>query len=427
MLVPISSVVPPRRAALAAATLTAALLVGCGASQQGGPPGMPPAQVTTEVMTQQNIPVAYEYVGQTTGSKEVEVRARVTGILEEKLFQEGAAVKQGQRLFVIDPKPLQAQSAQAQAEVVRAQAQKAQADRESARLKPLAERKAIGQKEADDAASNAELAAAAVRSAEAKLREVNLSLGYTTVVAPITGLSSRAPKSEGSLVTANDTLLTTIWQVHPIWVPFAIPENEQLALQKQVAAGRLTLPKDNSFAVTVKLGDGTTFPRQGKINFADTRVNPSTGSVEYRAELPNADGALKPGQFVKVRLAGAVRNNALAVPQIAVLDGAQGKFVYVVDRDKDGKDIAAVRPITLGEWVEAPDANGKNLWVVEAGLKPGDRVIVDGVARLRPGAPIAADVPPGGPPGAPGGAAPPGKDKGAPPAKDKAAPPASKS
>jgi membrane fusion protein (multidrug efflux system) len=325
-------------------------------------------------------------------------------------------VKQGQRLFVIDPKPLQAQAAQAQAELVRTQAQKAQADREAARLKPLAERKAIGQKEADDAQSNAELATAAVRAAEAKLREVNLNLGYTTVVAPITGLSSRAPKSEGSLVTANDTLLTTIWQVHPIWVPFAIPENEQLALQKQVAAGRLTLPKDNSFAVTIRLGDGTTFPRQGKINFADTRVNPSTGSVEYRAEIPNADGALKPGQFVKVRLSGAVRNNALAVPQIAVLDGTQGKFVYVVDKDKDGKDIAAARPVTLGEWVEAPDASGKNLWIVESGLKPGDRVIVDGVARLRPGAPVAADVPPQGPPGAPGGSAAPAKDKAAPPA-----------
>ena len=419
MHVPVSSVAPTRRTALAGAALTAALLVGCGQSQQpGGFQGMPPAQVTTEVVSAQTLPVTYEYVGQTTGSKEVEVRARVTGILEEKLFQEGSAVKQGQRLFVIDPKPLQAQAAQAQAELARAQAQKAQADREAARLKPLAERKAIGQKEADDAASNAEFATAAVRSAEAKMREVNLNLGYTTVVAPITGLSSRAPKSEGSLVTANDTLLTTIWQVHPIWVPFAIPENEQLALQKQVAAGRLTLPKDNSFAVTIRLGDGTMFPRQGKINFADTRVNPSTGSVEYRAEIPNADGALKPGQFVKVKLAGAVRNNALAVPQVAVLDGTQGKFVYVVDHDKDGKDIAAVRPITLGEWVEAPDGKGRNLWVVETGLKPGDRVIVDGVARLRPGAPIAADVPPGGPPGAPGGA---------PPAKDKAAPAASKS
>jgi membrane fusion protein (multidrug efflux system) len=403
----------------AAAALSLVLLAACGESQdQGGFHGMPPAQVTTMIVSARTIPVAYEYVGQTTGSKEVEVRARVTGILEQKLFREGAEVKRGQRLFVIDPKPLQAQAAAAQAELARAEAQKTQADREAARLRPLAERKAIGQKEADDAASNAELAAANVRSAEAKLREVELNLGYTTVVAPITGLSSRAPKSEGSLVTANETLLTTISQVHPIWVPFAIPESEQLALQKQVAAGRLTLPKDTAFVVTIRLADGTVFPREGRINFADTRVNPATGSVEYRAEIPNADGALKPGQFVRVRLAGAARNEAIAVPQVAVLDGAQGKFVYVVDRDKDGKDVAAIRPITLGEWVDATNAKVGNLWVVESGLKPGERVIVDGVARVRPGAPVVADAPPQGPASPLGGGA---------PAKDKSAPAAPKS
>jgi len=404
-----------RRACFASSVLLVATLAACGKQQQGGFQ-MPPAPVSTITVESKTIPVSYEYVGQTTGSKEVEVRARVTGILEQKYFQEGAAVKQGQRLFVIDPKPLEAQAAAAEADLVRAQAQKAQADRESARLKPLAERKAIGQKEADDAASNAEFASASVRSAQAKLREVQLNLAYTNVTAPITGLTSRAPKSEGSLVNANDTLLTTIWQVHPIWVPFAIPESDQLALQKEVAAGRLALPKDNQFDVTITLTDGSVFPRQGRINFADSRVNPATGSVEYRAEIPNADGALKPGQFVRVKLAGAKRNAAIAVPQIAVLDGAQGKFVYVVDKDKDGKDIAAVRPITLGQWVDAPDAKDGNLWIVESGLKQGDRVIVDGVAKLRPGAQIALGGAPGAEAGAPGGAAPPAKDKGTPPA-----------
>jgi membrane fusion protein (multidrug efflux system) len=419
---PSSSPVPaPRRAGVAVAVLALAVLAACGQQQPGGGfHGFPPAQVSTYTVEPKTIPVTYDYVGQTTGSKEVEVRARVTGILEQKYFQEGAAVQKGQRLFTIDPKPLQAQAAAAEAEVVRAQAQKAQAEREAARLKPLAERKAIGQKEADDAASNAEFAVANVRSAEAKLREVQLSLGYTNVVAPIGGLTSRAPKSEGSLVNANETLLTTIWQVHPIWVPFAIPENEQLVLQKEVAAGRLALPKDNAFDVTIKLTDGTVFPRQGRINFADSRVNPATGSVEYRAEIPNADGALKPGQFVRVKLTGAKRTGAIAVPQIAVLDGPQGKFVYVVDKDKDGKDVAAARPLTLGEWVETPDAKSGNLWIVQSGLKAGDRVIVDGIAKLRPGAPIVlgggpgAPGGPGGPGGPPGGAAP--ADKGAAPA-----------
>lgn len=378
--------------------LVAGLVGACGQAPQGGFHGFPPAAVTTLVVQPTTLPVSYEYVGQTAGSKEVEVRARVTGILERRLYTEGAPVKAGQALFVIDPKPLEAQSAAADAEVARARAQQAQADRELARLKPLAERRAVGQKEADDAASNADLARAAVRAAEARLAEVNLSLGYTRVNAPITGLSSRANKSEGSLVNANDTLLTLIWQVDPIWVPFNVSENDQLQLNRAVAAGRLVLPKDNAFDVTVKLSDGSTFPRKGRINFSDTRVNPATGTYEMRAEIANADVALKPGQFVRVLLKGATRTNAIAVPQIAVMDGAQGKFVYVTGKDKDGKDIAVVRPITLGEWVEA---DGVNLWIVEAGLKAGDTVIVDGIAKLQPGGAIVLG---GGAPAGPGGA-----------------------
>ncbi|HEY3563595.1 MAG TPA: efflux RND transporter periplasmic adaptor subunit, partial [Casimicrobiaceae bacterium] len=266
----------------------------------------------------------------------------------------------------------------------RAQAQKAQADRELARLRPLAERKAIGQKEADDAASNADFAAAAVQAAQAKLAELSLNVGYTKVVAPIAGLSSRAQKSEGSLVTANESLLTTITQIDPIWIVFNVSENEQLRLNRGVANGNLRLPKDNAYDVTVVLSDGSTFPRQGKINFADTRVNPSTGTYEMRAEIPNADGALKPGQFVRVVLRGATRVDVLVVPQVAVLDGPQGKFVYVVGK-KDGKDVAVVRPVAVGDWV---GANGTNEWVIESGLKPGDQVIVNGIAKLMPGGAI---------------------------------------
>ena len=402
--------VPACRLAIRYASLGAAalLVAACGPSQQpGGFQGFPPSEVTTIVVEPKAVPASYEYVGQTAGSKEVEVRARVTGILEQKLFQEGAPVKAGQVLFVIDPKPLAAQAAALEADLVRAQALKAQSDREVARLNPLAEKRAVGQKEADDAMSNAELAAASVKAAQAKLDEVKLSLGYTRVAAPIGGLSSRAPKSEGSLVTANETLLTTISQSNPIWIPFAISENEQLSLNRAVSEGRLTLPKDNAYDVTVKLADGTTIPRRGRINFADTRINPSTGTFEMRAEVPNADGVLKPGQFVRVSLAGAVRNNALTVPQVAVQDGAQGKFVYVADRDKDGKDVAAARPVTLGDWVSVA---GINLWVVETGLKAGDRVIVDGLSKLHPGAPIKLGG--AGPPAVPGAA--PAKDDGKP-------------
>jgi membrane fusion protein (multidrug efflux system) len=361
-------------------------LAGCSPSQSKPAfSGFPPAEVNVLAVGRHDFPVAFEYVGQTIGSKDVEVRARVTGIIEQRLYTEGAPVKAGQPLFIIDPKPYAAQVAQAEAELARAQAQKAQADRERARLAPLAERKAIGQKEADDAASNADLAAAAVQSAKARLDELKLNWGYTRVVAPISGLSSRAVKSEGSLATANDTLLTTISQTDPIWVTFSVSENEQLQLTRAVANGTLVLPKDNAFEVTIKLADGSTFPRQGKINFSDTRVNPSTGTYEMRAEVANHDQALKPGQFVRVVLRGAQRKDALAVPQVALLDGPQGKFVYVAGKDKDGKDIAQPRPVTVGAWI---DGDGGNLFVIESGLAAGDHVIVNGIARLQPGAPI---------------------------------------
>jgi membrane fusion protein (multidrug efflux system) len=424
---------------LAFALLAAVAAAACGPSgpHAQGSHGFPPASVSTVKVEPRQFPVAFEYVGQTLGSRDVEVRARVTGIVERRLFKEGAAVKAGQPLFVIDPKPYQAQVAAADAEVARAEAQKAQADREAARLKPLAERKAIGQKEADDAASNADLAAAAVKSARARLDELRLNLGYTRVVAPIAGLTSRAQVSEGSLATANTTLLTTISQADPIWVGFSISENEQLRINRAIAAGAITLPGDKGFEVTVLLSDGTPFPKRGRINFADTRINPATGTYDMRAEIPNGDGALKPGQFVRVVLRGAERKDAIAVPQTAVLDGPQGKFVYVPGKDKDGKDVAQVRPVKVGDWV---DANGSNLWVIEDGLKAGDTVIVDGIAKVMPGAPImiaaaGASGAPGAPgtgasgaPGASGSAAPASRDAAgavSTPAKD-GTPPASK-
>jgi len=378
---------------------TVASLSACGQAQAPGGMGFPPAMVSTTNVQAADIPIAFEYVGQTTGSKEVEVRARVTGILDRRHFAEGGAVKSGQLLFTIDPATFAAQASAAEAEVARAQAQRSQADREAARLKPLAERRAVGQKEADDAQSNAELAAAAVKAAEARLAEARLNLGYTRVIAPVGGLIGRAAKSEGSLLNANETLLTSISQLDPIWIQFHISENEQLRLSRGVAEGRLVLPKANAFDVTVKLADDSLFPRKGTINFADPRINPGTGTYEMRAELANPDGSLKPGQFVRVSLAGAYRKDAIAVPQVAVLDGPQGKFVYVPAKDKDGKDIALPRPVVAGDWV---DGNGSKRWIIESGLKPGEAVIVDGIARVMfPGQPIQV-VPPGTAPAGPG-------------------------
>lgn len=397
---------PAPAAQLSAPLLSVLLLAlvaaaGCGQQQPpGGMGGLPPPEVTTVSVQPAAFPVTFEYVGQTAGSKDAEVRARVTGIVEKRLYQEGAAVRAGQPLFLLDAKPFEAQLAAAEAELLRAKAQKTQADREAARLRPLAERKAIGQKEADDAASAAEFATAAIKAAQAKLSEAKLNLAYTRVTAPISGLSSRAQQSEGSLANANTTLLTTVSQVDPIWILFNISENEQLRLNKAMADGRLQLPRNNAFEVSVKLSDGSTFPRNGRISFTDTRVNPQTGTYEMRAEIANADLALKPGQFVRVALKGAQRQGALAVPQVAVLEGPQGKFVYVVGKDKDGKEIAEARPVVVGDWSES---DGRNVWLIDSGLAAGDRVIVDGVARIMmPNTPVritpAGDA--GGPPAA---------------------------
>jgi len=365
-------------------TSLALLLAACGPSGgsdkggHGGPgAGMPPPEVTVITVAPQPLPVAFEYVGQTAGSREVEVRARVTGILVSRNFTEGERVKQGQSLFTIDPAPFEAALARAAADVAAAEARHEQAARQAARLKPLYAEKAVSQKEHDDAVSAEAIGAADAKASRARLAEARLSLGYTRVESPVTGVTSRALRSEGSLVSGPEVLLTTVVQVDPIWVNFGIPDNERARLQKEVEAGRLALPKNGKVEVQLRLADGTLHPRSGRLNFADVRISPATGTQEARAELPNADGALRPGQFVRVVLRGGARPDAVVVPQRAVLEGPQGKFVYVVGE----KSQAEARPVEAGEW------SGEN-WVITAGLKAGDQVIVDGVMKLGPGAPV---------------------------------------
>jgi membrane fusion protein, multidrug efflux system len=364
--------------------VVAAILAACGPSGgqekggHGGPGGgMPPAEVSVMTVTPQSLPVSFEYVGQTAGSREVEVRARVTGILQTRNFKEGAQVRKGQSLYAIDPAPFQAIVARSEADVAAADARRDQAARNAARMKPLYAEKAVSQKEFDDAASAEAIAAADVKAARARLQEARLNLEYTRVESPVSGIAGRSMQSEGSLVSGPQVLLTSITQVDPIWVNFGIPDNEQARLRKEVDAGRMTLPKNGSVEVAVQLADGTEYPRTGRLNFSDVRISPSTGTQEARAELPNPEGVLRPGQFVRVILKGAMRPNAVKVPQRAVLEGPQGKFVYVVNE----KSQAEVRPIEAGEW--AGDA-----WIITSGLKAGERVILDGVMKLGPGAPV---------------------------------------
>lgn len=348
-----------------------------GPEGHGGPGGFPPAVVNVARIEPQDLPVTYEYPAQTAGYREVEVRARVTGILERRNYREGAAVKQGQSLFTIDPEPFRAALARAEAEVAVADARLMQARREVERLKPVIEARAVSQKEYDDAVSAQQIAEAEMKSARARAHEAKLNLQYTRVEAPISGMTSRSAVSEGTLVSGPNVLLTTVTQTDPIYVIFGIPDREYLALRRDVAAGRLTLPERGRFKAHLKLADGKPYPREGMVNFTDVRVNPQTGTSEARAEFANPDGALRTGEFARVVLEGAMRPAALVVPQRAVLEGPKGKFVYIVS--SEGK--AEARPVEVGDW--AGDG-----WVINSGIKAGDRVILDGVLKLGPGAPV---------------------------------------
>ena len=366
--------------------LVLTLLAGCGPSgapdkgaPAGGPPGgAPPAEVTVFVVTPQLLPLDFEYVGRAAGSRETEVRARVTGLLLARNFEEGARVKKGQSMYSIDPAPYQIAAAKAEAEVAAAEARLDQARRNVARLKPLVAEKAVSRKDHDDAVSAEAIGGADLKAARARLADARLSLGYTTVEAAVSGISGRSQRAEGSLISGPEALLTTVTQVDPIWVNFGIPDSDQAKMQKDALAGRLVMPKDGDFAVSLRLADGTLFPQTGRVSFADLRISPATGTREARAELPNPDGALRPGQFVRVILKGATLPNAASVPQRAVLESPQGgKFVYVVDE----KNTAQVRPVEAGEW-------SAQRWIITSGLKAGERVIVDGVMKIGPGAPV---------------------------------------
>ncbi|MCA3028201.1 MAG: efflux RND transporter periplasmic adaptor subunit [Rhodocyclaceae bacterium] len=367
---------------MAASVAVAAVVAGCGKGPpQGGFSGMPPAAVTYDVIAVRDIPVTREFVGQANGSREVEIRARVNGIVEKRLYEEGATVKAGQPLFRLDSAPYAAAAGQAEAAVATAEANLKQAEREYARLKPLLDAKAISQKEWDTAASAVDVSRAQLKQAQAQLQSARVDLGYTDIRAPISGVIGRALRVEGALASvASDSLLATMAQTDPIHVNFAIAEQDRNTTQAEVASGALKLPQ-GGYAVKLKTSDGQVIKASGKIDFNDYKADANTGAYAARATIANTDGVLTPGQFVRVVLSGGIRPNAIAVPQRAVLDGPMGKFVYVVGKGQDGKPAAEPRPVVPGEWVtlEGPNNNG---WIIKQGLKVGDQVVIDGMARI---------------------------------------------
>ena len=353
-----------------------AVLAGCGRqadAQQGGghgpggpgggaPPAMPVAVVTARFS---NVPVVIESVGRAEGSKEVEVRARVTGLIEQQRYHEGDRVKANAPLFVIEQAPFEIALAQARATLLQEGARLEQARREAKRLGPLIEQHAVSQKDFDDAASAQRVAEASVAQAQAQLRQAELNLSYTRVVSPITGITGRAEKSQGSLVSPSDGLLTRVTQTDPIWVRFSFSESE-LAQLRGGSAG----------AVKLLSADGTPLGGAGKLNFAGSTVDAQLGTVQLRAEFANPDLLVLPGQFVRAQV-HAGEERAVVVPQAAVFNGERGKAVWTV---KDGKALPA--PVDVGAWV----GDG---WAVRKGLNEGDAVIVDNLLKLRPGAPVA--------------------------------------
>lgn len=376
------------RTLLPRAAPIALLLLAAGCNPAAAPPGgFPPAPVNVMTVEPKDIPVTYEYTAQTAGYREVEVRARVTGILQQRNYKEGTVVRKGQSLFTVDPAPFQVALARAEADLAVTEARHAQARRDVIRLKPVVEAKAVSQKELDDATAAEQISAAEVTSARARVNEAKLNLEYTRVESPITGIASRAVVSEGSLVSGPSVLLTSVTQADPMYVIFGIPDREHLALQRDVEAGRLKLPAGGRFKADVRLADGSTYAHSGTVNFTDVRISNQTGTSEARAELPNANGVLRAGQFVRIVLSGAMRPAAIVVPQRAVLDSPAGKFVYLVNAENK----AEPRPVEVGDWA------GEN-WVINAGLKPGERVIVDGVLKIGPGAPVQVGDPMAKPP-----------------------------
>ncbi|MCZ4321953.1 efflux RND transporter periplasmic adaptor subunit [Pseudomonas anguilliseptica] len=346
----------------------------------------PPApEVVVETVKAEALPLELEYSARTAGFREVQVRAQVSGILQERTYLEGSQVKKGQVMFRIDPRTYQAALSRAKGALAQEQARYRQTERDLKRIRELQKKGFASESELDNAVSNFEQSKANIQAAEAEVQSKQIDLDYTTVKAPISGITSKETVSEGSLMVAGDpsaSLLSNITQLDPIYVNFAAPDSDVESVRSGLQNGSLVLPEDSKMSVQIKLGDGSVYPLEGKVDFTDSLVDRSTGTVSARAVVPNPEQTLLPGQFVRVQVKGLSIPNAMTLPERAIGQGPGGTFVYVVDE----AGVARMRQVTTGH-------TAKGRWVIVSGISAGERVIVEGLPKVRPDSPVKVAAP----------------------------------
>jgi membrane fusion protein (multidrug efflux system) len=333
-----------------------------------------PAQVAVEQVKPKTVALDRVYAARAQAADDVAVRTRVQGLVLKRHYTEGSPVKAGSVLFQIDPAPFEARVQQVQADLNRAQAQERQAQREWTRTSALFKDNAVSARDRDEAQSALELAQAGVATAQAQLRDARIQLGYTQVKAPISGYAGMREVSEGNLVQAGD-LLTTIRQLDPVHVVFSMPEADALAHRQRTRTSNT--PSDQKLAASLVLSSGSTYEHKGVIDFMATAMDPRTGNLQARATFSNPQGILLPGQFVRVAFKGLEVPDTIIVPPQSIGQGPQGPTVYIVDE----KNVAQVRSVKLGQNIQ----DGQ---IIAEGIKAGDRVVVDGMAKVKTGSPV---------------------------------------
>lgn len=365
--------------------LCMSLLVGCfGQSPAPTAPPIPEVEVVT--VTSQMVPDETDFIGQTEAFRPVEIRPQVSGIIKKVFFTEGRNVKKGDKLYLIDPVPFRAVYLSNKAKVEQAKARLTQTKQDLARVRPLLAQQAVSKKNVDDAQAEVLSASAALEAAQNDVIKAKFDMDNTMITAPVNGRIGRSHFYEGRLVSAQATLLTTIDQLDPMYVNVSVPESYLLRRRREIAEQKVQRPDIFQLRGTMTFSDGSVYPQEGILDFADVAIRPATGTLQGRFTFPNPEGGLSPGQsyfypgqFVKIRVKGYTRINAILIPQRAVQQGPMGSLVYIVDSDEK----VQVRPIRASQW------RGTD-WLIEDGLQPGERIVVEGFFRILPGVQVRA-------------------------------------